>query len=277
MSLQLLFSLMACQQNPMKSALQQDPSARNVMHAFHSTDLQTWEHRGPQAWGFVSLGMSQDDDGNVLLTGIQEVRSPTWFEKRLGPKVYGFLYDGEELHPHEWSIQDQESRSHIDPQYFEEQMWYIAPEGSSGDPVQRAKPISIRSSNPGTERFSEKNLADPSPIRVDGQLHVFATYRGNIAHLTGDPLQHHININGATVPFPVEIDGEVMLLAQKLINGRRQPVISRDILSPLRPDEHSRKPSWRALLPMDDMKVCASPVLGPDPAGGWILFCVETT
>ncbi|MDG1482907.1 MAG: hypothetical protein P8R54_25170 [Myxococcota bacterium] len=226
-------------------------------------------------WGFVSLGMAQDEEGSLLLTGIQEVRPPTWLEERLGPKVHGFLYDGEELHPREWSIQDKESRSYLDPQYFEEQMWYISPQGRSGDPAQHAQSIPIRSSDPGVERFSEQGLADPSPIRVNGKLHVFATYRGNIVHLTGEPLQHHVTINGATVPFPVEIDGEVMLLGQKLLSGRRSPVISRDILAPLEPGEHSRKPSWKALLPMDDLRVCASPVLGPDPAGGWILFCVE--
>ncbi|MFT5686844.1 MAG: hypothetical protein ACI8RZ_007801, partial [Myxococcota bacterium] len=122
-----------------------------------------------------------------------------------------------------------------------------------------------------TEHFVGHGVADPAPIRIEGTLHVFATSRANILHLTGEPLEARATLSGATVPFPILIDGELHLLAQQAVNGRRQPVLARlNLTTP------NRRPTWRPLLPMGDLAACTSPVMGRHPTTGeWLLLCVE--
>ena len=131
--------------------------------------------------------------------------------------------------------------------------------------------IPIRSSPPAQERYVGQGIADPSPIRHGGQLHVFATSRGNIVHLTGEPLTPFQSLHGATVPFAVEVEGQLMVLAQRNTGGRRQPVLSRvELQTP------NTRPSWRPLLKgLEEVGTCTSPVLGPHPHGGWLMLCVE--
>ena len=62
----------------------------------------------------------------LLLMAIQEVRHPNWYEERFGPPVYGFEYDGTSLTPKAWKIEDKDTKAYIDPQFFENQMWYIS-------------------------------------------------------------------------------------------------------------------------------------------------------
>ena len=113
-----MLTTFSCQQNPMELALVEEAGAVNIMHAFHSEDLQTWTHRGPKAWGVASLGMTQHTNGNLILMAIQEVRPPTWWEEKFGPPVYGYEYDGETLTPKSWKIEDEGTKAYIDPQFF---------------------------------------------------------------------------------------------------------------------------------------------------------------
>ena len=106
----------------MELALNEEAGAVNIMHHFYSEDLENWTHRGRKAWGVASLGLAIDSEQNLLLTLIQEVRPPSWFEEHLGPPIYGFLYDGESLHPKSWSVEDEATKAYIDPQMFNGQM-----------------------------------------------------------------------------------------------------------------------------------------------------------
>ena len=269
-----------CQQNPMELALVEEAGAVNIMHAFHSEDLKTWTHRGPQAWGVASLGMTQHQNGNLLLMAIQEVRPPNWYEERFGPPVYGFEYDGTSLTPKAWKIEDKDTKAYIDPQFFENQMWYISPSGTFGDPAKRETQMPVRSSNPGQVRYQGVNFADPSPVRFKGELHLFMSKDLHIFHAKGNPLemvQVHPKVNDifykASVPYAFIVESEeeeeIWLTAQSNIQGKRVPVLakSKDALF------------WSNWEPIGNipksMKNCTSPVMGPDPKGGWIMFCIE--
>ena len=258
-------------QDPMEMALTPEAGAVSVVHGFTSSDLKIWQPLPePIAYGVSSLGLSVED-GALILTGLQEVRPPSfWEEKVTGAPIRGLEFDGETWEPRHWSIDDEVARSHIDPQAFEDGFWYIAPSGQTGDPVEQLS-VPIRSSPPPTEHFVGQGVADPAPIRIAGVLHVFATSRGNIVHLTGDPLQVLATLNGATVPFPVMVDGSLLLLAQRSVEGRRQPVTARiDLGNP------NKRVSWKPMLPMEGLRSCTSPVMGPHPTdGGWLLLCVE--
>ena len=85
----------------------------------------------------------------------------------------GYEYDGSSLTPKAWKIEDEDTKAYIDPQFFENQMWYISPSGTFGDPAKRETQMPVRSSNPGQIRYQGINFADPSPVRFKGELHLF--------------------------------------------------------------------------------------------------------
>ena len=273
----LLWSLIfSCAQDPMALALVEEPGAVNVMHAFRSANLKDWEHQGIIAWGVASLGLAIDEDQSLLITAIQEVRPPTWLETKTDPPVRGYKFDGTTWEPKSWKVDDTQTRAYIDPQIFNGQIWYISPSGQSGDPAQKKSLMPIRSSNPGTERYLGYGLADPSPVIFQNQLHLFATQDMHIIHAKGNPLRGVMThpgkndiFNHASVPFAMTVGEELWLVAQGNINGRRIPVLAKtqDALH------------WTRWIPIGDIpksiKNCTSPVLGPDPKGGWLLLCIE--
>ena len=273
----LLWPLLSCTdlhyyfpQDPMEMALTPEAGAVSVVLGFTSSDLRNWTPLAePVAYGVSSLGLSTED-GRLVLTGLQEVRPPSfWEEKITGAPIRGLAFDGQTWEPQSWSVDDDETTGHIDPQAFEGGFWYISPSGQTGDPVEQQS-IPVRSSPPAMERYVGQGVADPAPIRIDGALHVFVTSRGNIAHLTGDPLTEHARLGGATVPFPVLIDEQLHVLAQRTVNGRRQPVLTKvDLKQP------GKRPTWRPLVDLGERQSCTSPVMGPHPDGGWLLLCVE--
>ena len=270
------FIFLACSQDPMELALIEEPGAVNVMHAFHSHDFTNWTHRGIIAWGVASLGLAIDDDQSLLITAIQEVRPPTWYEQQTDPPVRGYRYNGETWEPKAWKVVDTETRSYIDPQIFNGQIWYISPSGQSGDPAKKKSLIPIRSSNPGLERYLGYGLADPSPVYFQNELHLFATQDMHIVHAKGHPLRGVMThpgkndiFNHASVPFALTVDDELWLVAQGNIQGRRIPVLAKS----------SDALHWTRWIPIGNipkkMRNCTSPVLGPDPKGGWLLLCIE--
>ena len=99
----------------MALALVEEPGAVNVMHGFHSKDLDNWEHLGIIAWGVASLGLAIDADQSLLITAIQEVRPPTWWELRGDPPIRGYKYDGTTWHPKAWKIEDKDTKAWLEP------------------------------------------------------------------------------------------------------------------------------------------------------------------
>ena len=123
-------------------------------------------------------------------------------------------------------------------------------------------------------------LADPSPVRFQGKLHLFATlHPRQVIHLTGDPLREVRRFSGMDVPFAFVADGKLYLLTQDMRGAVHEPLISsstngrswtpftrvlaRGAVGPARPG--SATPPIRS---------CTSPVMGP-LHDGWILLCVE--
>ena len=271
-----LWLITACEEDPMATARRPDPNAVNVMHAFQTPDLTQWNHLGIIAYGAASLGLAIDREGALLITCIQEVRPPTWWEQKTDPPVRGYRFDGETWEPKAWAVDDNGSRSYIDPQMFEGKMWYITPKSSVGDPAQQRTKIEVRSSNPGIVHLSGQRLADPSPARFNNEFHLFLTENMRIKHLKGTPLQavqppigtQNI-LNFATVPFAITIADELWLLGQQNVQGRRLPVITKS----------KDGSTWAKWEPIGDiprtLKNCTSPVLGPHPKGGWLLLCIE--
>jgi len=266
--------LLGCKGNPLQLGLTEESGAMNIMHYFTSDDFVNWTHQGPISWGITSLGMHQLADGNLAITCIQEVRPPTWWEKQ-SPVVYGYIFDGKSFQATEWKVNDTESTIYIDPQMFEGDMWYISPSGFTGDPA-KAPATPIRSSNPGITRFSAPRIADPSPVRFQGNLHVFATQNASVVHLIDDPLrvialspETNKHFNGSTVPYATTYNEQLMLVTQRHINGRRIPTYS------LSADAYN----WSEWKPLADIPpqihACSSPVVGPNPAGGWVMMCIE--
>lgn len=278
-SLLALVGLVACGQldDPMVRALQPNPGGSHQVWAFTSPDRVRWTRvEQPIAWGLNSLGLAVDGQGDVLVTGLQRVREPPWLEREVtGPSVHGLRFDGQAWSPERWSVRDPEAVSYIDPQPFEGEIWYAAPRGTVGDPAKRAEPNPIRSSPPPTTRFVAQHVVDPAPVRIGGELHLFLTQGADLLHLAGEPLTERHRLPGVTVPFALALDGQVLLLAQAPLGGRRQPVMATLDADQLAGPPGDLVPTWQAVVDLGPLRSCTSPVMGPSPAGGWLLLCVE--
>ncbi len=264
----LLSLLLTACTDPMEIALSQPAGARKMVWGFQSLDGEQWGTPLPVAAGLSSLGLAAAD-GELLVTGIQELRPPGWIEGVVGAPVWGLRFDGQQWHPHRWRVWDRQTPAFIDPQPFEGSMWYLSREGSAihdADPAQ-ADGVSIRSASPVIVRWQGAELADPSPIRHDGVLHVFATAGRDVLHLAGEPLAEVERLPGVTVPFALRFRDQLTLIAQRRHSGRRQPVISQH--------DGAGWSAWRPLVDLHSLHNCTSPVMGPHPAGGWVLLCVE--
>ncbi len=262
--------MLGCNQHPLDLALTPESGAMNVLHWFTSSDLKRWEYQGPVAWGVTSLGAHVEED-KLAITCIQEVRPPTWLEQQY-PKVYGYLFDGATFTPTDWNINDSETKSYIDPQWYDGEMWYISPSGYTGDPA-NAPNTPIRSE--GQTRYAAPRISDPSPIYFEGETHVFATQNGSLVHLKGTPLHPTLDpdevkhFNGTTVPFAFLHRKQLYLVAQRQFNGRRVPMMSR----------YTAAKRWTGWQPLGDIppniQACTSPIVGENPAGGWVMMCIE--
>ena len=265
----LLFS---CKGNPLELALKPESGAMNVLHWFTSDNMKDWDYQGPAAWGVTSLGAHKINDKELGITLIQEVRPPTWWEQQ-HPKVYGYSFDGSNFHPTSWTIADPETKSYIDPQMYNGEMWYISPPGYIGDPA-KAPSTPIRSSN-GVTHFEAPRISDPSPIYFEGQTHVFATQNGSLVHLIDNPLRPYIDpdeakhFGGTTVPFAFIHKDELYLVAQRQYDGRRIPMISKYTAA-------KRWNGWKPITSIPpSIHACTSPIVAPNPIGGWVMMCIE--
>lgn len=252
-----------------------DPSASTRVWVFRSSDGLSWRRDSePLAWGVSSLGLSVRADGEALLTLLQHVREPTWWERwRMPQVVYGLVSrDGHRWQGTHWVVHDPGALGIIDPQWLGDELWYFAPEGKSGDPAERAGDHRIRSWPPGRNRIKARGLADPSPVLLGDELFVFVTRRsgggaGEVVEYAGDPLAPVHTFPGVSVPYATVVGEQLWLIAQRDVGGHRRPVraISAD------------GQTWSAWQPLGDitgLRSCTSPVVGYI-GGEWLMLCVE--
>lgn len=237
---------------------------------FRSADALTWEEGpGPIASKLASLGLSAGPEGQLWVTALDHGgRARPWDRWLGGATVAGLVWEGEGWSRAEWPLEDPEAPACIDPQRLGEQMWCLVREGGHGDPALDQRPMRVRSSPPATTRYTAPAIADPSPVEFGGQLWVFLTSGHNaVVQLGGAPLAEVARFPGVTVPFALEADGELWLLAQQLREGRRQPVRARSA-------DGRRFSPFEPLLAPGQVGSCTSPVLGRS-GDEWILLCVD--
>lgn len=260
----LLAGLLACAPPP------PPPMGVTQVRWFTSRDAQTWaEGPGPLAEKLASLGLSERPDGALWVSALDHGGRAGPLDRWLGaPEVAGLVWDGQSWSRDSWTVEDPEAVAFIDPQWLGEELWYLARVGTHGDPALDTRPVAVRSAPPGVTRYAAPQIADPSPLWFRGQLLVFLTEgHSAVVQLAGEPLAVVGRFPGVSVPFALEVDGELWLLAQQLRDGRRQPVRARS------PDGRSFGP-FEPLLPPDAVGDCTSPVLGRS-GGTWHLLCVE--
>lgn len=156
----------------------------------------------------------------------------------------------------------------LDPQWLGDELFFVAREGRGGDPAEDGV-VRIRSAPPGLTWLEGPGITDPSPVVFAGETHLFASVLGRgVVQFRGDPLREVQAWGRVQVPQAVVVDDEVWVVAQARIRARRQPVLARS-------SDGRRFSSWEPLLPEGEIEHCTSPVLGPSPAGGFVLLCVS--
>ena len=254
------------------ACLPEPPPARPPSHvyAFTSTDLVRWTAQPePVAEKLESLGLTVRPDGELWLTGLDMggKHSPVR-AKILGPALFGRRFDGERWVQETWWFKDADAVAFIDPQMFEDSLWYVSRKGTHGDPAKDSQPNDIRSTPPAQTRLSGVGLVDPSPVRFRGALLLFVTDGHNqVSLFSGEPLQKVQTFNNLSVPFPFVHNDTLYLVAQRPLNGRRQPVMAQST-------DGVQFSEFIPLLSPDQARTCTSPVIGP-LNGGWILLCVD--
>ena len=238
--------------------------------AFTSPDARVWTLQpGVLAEGLSTLGLSVREDGEIWVTGVDHLHPLGFFERRGGPKVRGLRYTGEAWEPHTWSLEGPEEADIIDPQWFGDELWYVAWEGE-GDPAHHQQPNQIRSLPGPVSRYEAKGLVDPTPVEFRGQSYLFANIWGRgVIQLAGDPYQELHCWPDVTVPFVTVVRDELWLLAQKELGPKRQPVVSRS-------KDGRGWTEFEAMIPWEAVGSCTSPVMAPWE-DGWILLCVVET
>ncbi len=237
---------------------------------FTSADAVTWEAQPDVlATGFNALGLSVRDGGQVWVSGVDHTRPghPPLRPRR--PRVAGLVYDGEAWSARDWILDGPEPADAIDPQWFGDELWYVAFSGE-GDPAHATAPNQVRSLPGPVVRHEAVGLVDPSPVRFRDRLIVFANVWGRgVVQLEGDPLREVRSWDGVSVPFATVVGDELWLLAQAEIGGRRQPVLARST-------DGERFGDWTPLIDGQVERSCTSPVLAA-LEDGYLLLCVVET
>ena len=235
-----------------------------------SPDAVTWTRQpGVLAEHFVSLGLSVRPDGALWVTGIDQSGggSPGWWERLRGPSAGGLVFDGTAWTRETFRVRGADAPALLDPQWSGDELFFAAREGRGGDPAE-AGMVRIRSAPPGRTLLEGVGITDPSAVTFGGQQHLFVSVLGRgVVHHAGDPLQEVQAWGRVQVPQAVVVEDQLWVVAQARIRARRQPVLARSL-------DGRTFSSWEPVLPEGQIEHCTSPVLGPSPAGGFVLLCV---
>lgn len=224
-----------------------------------SPDLKTWTRGQPLREKVASLGLSVRPDGQLWVTFLDHAGEAGWRERLFGPPVAGMIWD-EGWTQTTWSVSDPEAPALVDPQWFDDRLFYVAFAGT-GDPAEGS--TRVRSSD-GVTWLEGKGLADPMPVGEGGTLSLFVTqHPGQIVQYAGEPLTE-VHRFDATVPHALFVNEELWLIAQRGPQRTPQRSIRRE----------GRWSAWEQLV---DAPHCTSPVLGPMREDGWVLLCVQET
>lgn len=264
----LALGLAACEPPPPPPPLRTGPTS---VVWWTSPDAVTWTRQpGVLAQHFVSLGLSVRPDGALWVTGIDQSGggSSGWWERLRGPSAGGLVFDGAAWSRETFRVRGADAPALLDPQWGEDALFFAAREGRGGDPAEVGL-VQIRSAPPGRTWLEGPGITDPSVVTFGGQQHLFVSVLGRgVVHHTGDPLVEVQAWGQVQVPQAVVVDDELWLVAQARIRARRQPVLARS-------QDGQDFSSWQPVLPEGEIEHCTSPVLGPSPAGGFVLLCVE--
>lgn len=238
-----------------------------------SPDGRDWTRQpAPLAEHFVSLGLSVRADGALWVSGIDQSGAERgWWDRTFGdPTAGGLIFDGQSWTRTAWPV-GSDAPALLDPQWLDDALWYVARDGQGGDPAE-AGPVRIESAPPQRTWLTAPGTTDPSPARFGGRLHLFVSQMGRgVVHYTqgDDPTFTEVQAWARLqVPSAVVVGDELWLVAQQNIQALRQPVAARS-------RDGRRFTSFERLLPPGEINHCTSPVMGPHPAGGWVLLCVS--
>lgn len=269
--LPFLLALLACDEPPPP-----DGPVLGVtrIRAFTSPDLKAWTAvTDPLPEHAMSLGLQTAQDGSLTITFMDlGGGEKSWWDRTFGTPSVGVLRrtaDGWERD--EWPVADDDAPAPIDPQPHGTSLWYVARDGTSGDPALGGQ-TRIRRMPPGETVVSGDALTDPMPVTFRGEALLFLTEaHRRLVLYRGDPPAPERGWSGVTVPYARVEGDELWVVAQKPAGGSRLPV---PVIS--RSRDGRGFSSFEPLLPPGTVRVCTSPVLGRDPVTShWMLLCVE--
>ncbi len=242
---------------------------------FASSDARNWRLLPePAAVGLVSLGWGRGPDGEVRVTGVVPHRAEhPWSRRLLGEPVAGLRWEDGAWARATWRVRAGEDVALLDPQWHGDRLWYMAAEGRGGDPVGPDRRNAIAVSPGGTRVLEGRGLADPAPVDFAGERFLFVTaWPTRVAQFRLPPDGGSPELlrewAGLSVPFATVVDGELWLLAQATVQGRRLPVVARS-------DDGRDWSAFTLMVPWTASRACTSPVMGEVEDGEWRLLCVD--
>ena len=188
-------ALLRQQEAQLAEVLVPDPNARLRMWAFQQQADGQWVPQSNQvAHSFSSLGLHVEGEGEaarIVVVGQHLQEIPSEGEKAIGVAwTQELLFDGAHWSSRVRPLAGAEVQGHSDDQWLDDELWFFhapqAPtreETANGrlDPVQQPGIKQIRSAPPLRTRYEAEGVADPSPVRFQGALHLFVT---GALHLT---------------------------------------------------------------------------------------------
>jgi len=273
-----LLALVACGPlEPPAGLLVPDETARFVVRSYTSPDLVAWSGGQPVAWSFSSLGAAVVG-GELWVTGLQSLAPPTRIEEWRGQLFVDLLATRDLV---TWDLRrvpvDGPRGGLIDPAPLAApggpELWFARVPGT-GDPALGQRETEIFRGALSGGRFTDvspwlrdRDLVDPAPVLFRGELEVFATRaRREVVELAPGAAPRVV-LADATVPHAFVVGDELWLLAQRGLDGRKVPVLTRS----------ADGATWSEPAPLDPdpaLRSCASPVLARF-GDAWVLLCVE--
>ena len=266
-----------------------DPNARRQVWLYRETP-QGWQRdASPVARDMSSLGL-EVVEGELWLTGLcwwpgcgseEEMRR----RQREGPLLFGVATrDLESWRPLQWRLKGAGDLTPIDPEVRVGrgggvELWYYGVRGTAhADPMGNGQhEIHVADLREGNfhERglaLRERGVGDPAPLLFNGEQLLFATTeaarRSALYRLDEEGRTEKLReFDGISVPYAFVRDGELWLLASKIVEGRQTPVLSRS-------RDGRSFTEFEEIFSISGLRGCSSPV-GAEVAGQTVIFCVE--